>query len=148
MLTMSLKPSPACYAIIKEFEAFRPTAYKPTPRDVWTCGWGHTHGVTQHSTCTQAQAQDWLEDDMAEAVHLVNFMVRFPLLQHQFDACVSLCFNVEAAFGRHSSLLQALNAGHTAEAQAHFADWCRQGHKVLPGLVRRRAAEAHLFATP
>jgi lysozyme len=142
-----MEPSKDCYNLIKSFEAFRPTAYLPTPHDVWTIGWGHTHAVHEGMTCTVDQGEEWLRADMLEAVHIVNVNVRVPLRQHQFDALVSLAFNVEAAVGRHSQLLQALNHGDYKAAQHHFADWCHQGKRKLAGLVTRRHAEAALFGS-
>ena len=49
-------PSPACETFIKGFETCRLSAFKPTPNDVWTIGWGRTTGVWAGMTEDQAQA--------------------------------------------------------------------------------------------
>lgn len=132
-------------AIIKQFEQFRPTAYLPTPRDVWTIGWGHTAGVEQGDTCTQNQAQEWLLEDTYSAAHNVAAMAAVPLAQNQFDALVSLVFNIGAHNFDGSTLLRKLNAGDYAGAADQFTVWNKQAGRVLPGLVMRRAEERALF---
>lgn len=139
--------SPAGRTFIESWETFRPTAYKPTPNDVWTIGYGSTHGVKQGDTCTLAQADAYLDQDLVEAEHLVDHAVLVPLSQNEYDACVSLCFNIEEPFTQRPAthFLSALNAGNRALAADQFLVWDHQGGKVLPGLLRRRQAERDLF---
>lgn len=132
-------------ALIKSYEKFRPTAYLPTPRDVWTIGWGHTRGVKQGDTCTQPQAELWFLQDVAGAVAAVNGGVKIDVSQNQFDALVSLAFNIGGFAFTGSTLLRKLNATDIPGAAAQFAVWNKQAGRVLPGLVARRAAEAALF---
>lgn len=140
-----MTPSNNCYAIIKQFERFRPTAYKPTKNDVWTCGWGHTHGVEATTTCTTSQAQEWLVEDVAEAAHVVNADCKVPLTQNQFDALVSLAFNIEEAVSPSHTLMQKLNAKDYAGAADQFPRWDYQAGEELDGLKNRRAEERSLF---
>jgi lysozyme len=72
-------------------------------------------------------------------------MTKVPLKQHQFDALVSFAYNVGVGNLRSSTLLRKLNAGDYDGAALEFHRWNRSKGKVLPGLVRRRAAEALLF---
>jgi uncharacterized membrane protein len=94
---------------------------------------------------TQAQAEDYLREDVYWAEDAVRDLVKVALAQNEFDALVSLVFNIGAgAFGR-STLLRKLNDGDKAGAGAEFARWNQAAGKVLPGLVKRRADEAALF---
>jgi len=69
--------------------------------------------------------------------------VRVPINQNQFDALVSLTYNVGAK--GYSGLLAKLNAKDYAGAQAMFGEYVHAGGRVLQGLVNRRAKEADLF---
>ena len=64
---------------------------------------------------------------------------------HQFDALVSFAYNVGIGNLKSSTLLRKLNAGDYDGAALEFHRWKRSNGRVLPGLVRRRAAEALLF---
>lgn len=140
-------PSAWLYNFLKNYERYRPTAYKPTVNDKWTCGWGHTKGVTETTTCTQATAQEWLQDDVAEAVLEVCRLVNVTVNQNQFDALVSLTFN--AGPGALEKTLGALlNGGNYAGAAAQFKKWDFQAGKELPGLENRRVAEMNHFLAP
>lgn len=148
MVNMQL--SPAGEALIKGFEKFRPTAYKPTAKDVWTCGWGHTKGVTATTTCDYATAETWFKQDTADAVNNVNTHVTVPLTQNQFDALVSICFNVGDTAIDESTLMRKLNDSDYGGAANEFPKWRFQDHVPLKGLADRRAAEQAMFnkATP
>ena len=123
-------------------------AYMPTPNDVPTIGWGHTHTVKMGDVITEEKAQELFERDIAWAVAAVNREVNMGLTQNQFDALVSFVFNVgESAFGR-STLLRKLNAGDYEGAAREFPRWNKQAGIVLKGLTRRRAHEMELFLEP
>lgn len=142
----NLRLGAAGEALIKSYEQFRPTAYLPTPKDVWTIGWGHTHGVKQGDTCTQATAQMWLEQDVADAASTINRLVTTELTQNEFDALVSFTFNVGVGAFGGSTILKLLNEAKHAELVApQFLRWDKQAGRTLPGLTRRREAERALF---
>jgi len=140
-----MTPSPWLTTFLKSYERFRPTAYKPTVKDVWTAGYGHTHGVTEATTCSMATAIEWLQDDIAaRAVLPVCQHVSVPLTQNQFDALCSLVFNCGPDPLLHT-LGSMLNAGNYAGAAAQFPRWDRQAGAVLNGLLARRDAEMARF---
>ena len=140
-----MKLGSAGEALIKSFEQCRLEAYMPTPHDVPTIGWGKTRGVAMGDTCTQEQADAWFLEDVAWAEECVNKAVTALLSQQEFDACVSLCFNIGCtAFGK-STLVKLLNAGDYDGASDQFRRWDKQDGQVLAGLTKRRAAEAALF---
>ena len=147
-----MKTSPAGLALIKEFEGCRLTAYK-CPAGVLTIGYGHTSAagsppVTSGQRITQAEADAILIRDLAKYEAPVLRLVKVPMTQGQFDALVSLCYNIGAGNLAKSSVVRLLNAGDVRGATGAFAAWNKGGGKVLPGLVRRRKAEAALFAKP
>ena len=132
-------------ALVENSEGCRLTAYQDSV-GVWTIGWGHTGlDVTEGLTITKEQAEEFLRKDLAAAERAVNYYVVRTLTQHQFDALVDFVFNLGVGNFLHSSLLRFLNAGDLATADAEFIEWDKAGGKVLPGLTKRRAAEAALF---
>jgi lysozyme len=137
--------------LVKHFEGLYLTAYL-CPAKVWTIGYGHTgikHNdgtVKRGQKITKGEAEKLLAFDLqTKYAPDVRRMVKVPVNQSQFDALVSFHFNT-GALGR-STLLRLLNAGDVKGAGAQFARWTRGGGRVLPGLVRRRKAERHLFET-
>ncbi|MEY4429588.1 MAG: hypothetical protein RLZZ182_2277 [Pseudomonadota bacterium] len=117
----------------------------PTPNDVPTIGWGKTRAVAMGDTCTQEQADAWFLEDVAWAEDCVNRAVTAQLLQNEFDALVSLCFNIGCKAFSGSTLVKDLNNGNFDAASKQFSVWNKQAGQVLAGLTRRREAEAELF---
>jgi lysozyme len=111
----------------------------------YTIGYGRAHGVNPGDVCTQAQAEQWLMEDIQSAVDTVNRLVTFPITQAQFDSLVDFAFNAGSGNFAGSTLLKKVNAGDMTGAQAEFGKWIYGGGRVLAGLVRRRAAEAAMF---
>lgn len=131
--------------IIKKHEGLRLEAYLPTPNDVWTIGYGHTHTAKQGMKITEPQAEELLRRDIAWAENAVNKSAVVPLTQNQFDALVSFVFNVgEGAFGS-STLLRMLNAKDYEGAANQLLRWNKQKGRVLNGLTKRREEERKLF---
>lgn len=131
--------------LIKKWEKLRLVAYLPTPDDVWTIGWGHTLGVKKGDKITKDQAQEFFIQDKQWAEDAVNQRVKVPLTQEQFDALVSLVFNIGADSFRRSTLLKKLNRKDYQGAADQFNVWVKQKGKTLTGLVRRRAEERSYF---
>ena len=144
MPSNNLKASSACRALIREFEDCRLEAYR-CPAGIPTIGVGHTKGVRMGDRCTLQQADAWLTEDLHDAEAAVSMLVKKPLTQSQFDALVSFTFNLGASRLGESTLLILLNRGNYTGAAAQFQRWDKSKGVTLPGLVRRRAAEAALF---
>lgn len=136
--------SPAGLDLIKQFEGLKLNAYV-CPAGVLTIGYGTTAGVKPGQAITAARAEELLRADVAKFERGVADAVTVPLAQHQFDALVSLAYNIGLGAFRTSTLLRLLNKGEVASAAKQFDRWNRGGQKVLPGLTRRRAAERKLF---
>ncbi|MGZ3184404.1 MAG: lysozyme [Telluria sp.] len=144
----TMKPSPACRALVCASEQRHLTAYL-CPAGVPTIGWGHTKGVKLGETCSVQQADIWLSQDLEDAAASVASLVKVPLTQGQFDALCDFVFNLGTDRLRKSTLLQLLNGGRVFAAADQFRLWVHAKVKgqdvVLPGLVTRRAAEAAMF---
>ena len=136
---------PQGIALIQKHEQCRLRAYKPTPEDVWTCGWGSTKGVTEDTVWTQEEADAAFLRDIAWVEECVNKAVTAELLQNEFDALCSLCFNIGCGAFSGSTLVKLLNAGNFDAAAKEFRRWDKQAGNVLAGLTKRRAEEAKLF---
>ena len=138
--------SAAGIALIKRFEGCRLTAYKCSA-GVWTIGYGHTSGVHSGQVIKQAQADEFLRQDLEKFERYVNSTAYVPITaqlnDNQFAALVSFAFNC----GQGN--LKRLCAGrNTAQIAAAMPQYCKAAGRKLPGLVQRRAAEVALFNTP
>ena len=131
--------------LIMEFEGCRLAAYQ-CAAGVWTIGYGHTAGVHKGMTITQAQAEEYLKQDVAKFEKYVNNASYVPitaaLTQNQFDALVSFAYNCGA--GNVKKLCKGRTAAQIATAMLQY---CKANGKVLAGLKRRREAEQKLFNT-
>ena len=138
--------------LIKAYEKLKLVAYYATPdekaRGICTIGWGHIKGVKPGDVCTEEEAKAYLVEDCAEAEQAVYGLVRVPLNQNQYDALVSLVFNIGSGNFASSTLLRKLNQEDYAGAAAEFPRWNKQSGKVLNGLTKRRAIEQALFNKP
>ena len=143
-----MRPSPAAYDLIKEYEGLRLHAYQDSA-GVLTIGWGHTGDVRRGQSITVHQAEALLALDIGIAAFVVNRHVEAPLNQNMFDALVSFTFNLGEERLAQSTLLKKINLRDYHAAAAEFPKWVKatvRGKKItLPGLVRRRAAERSLF---
>lgn len=116
-----------------------------------TIGWGHTgKGVVPGLKITLAQAEAFFAADVAYAETFVDHCVAgHRTTQDQFDAMVSLAFNIGNSAFLGSTVLRKHLAGDYAGAEAAFASWNKgtvKGKKVvLSGLVTRRAGEAAIY---
>lgn len=140
--------SPEGQNFIKGFEGLRLTAYKPLRGDVWTIGYGYT-GPDVHEGLVWSKAQadiaftHRLNTEFEPAVNRVCNGV--PTTQGQFDAMVSLAYNIGAQgfsvsqvakFHRQSDYLLCAKA---FENYDHF-------HGVeLDALKNRRLREADVY---
>lgn len=118
------------------------------PAHVPTIGWGCTEGVKLGMVWTEAEAEAALRREIAKFENAVNTSVTVEINQNEFDAMVSLAYNIGAAGFKRSSVLRRLNKGDRSGAARAFHMWNRGGGRILAGLVSRRAREAALFLKP
>ena len=137
--------SPRGLDLIRRHEGCRLQAYR-CPAGILTIGIGHTGPeVTADMEIDEEEALALLASDVGGAEEAVMDHVHVGLNQNEFDALVSLAFNIGGGAFARSTLLRLLNAGEREAAGAEFARWTRAGPHVLPGLVARRAEERALF---
>ena len=143
-------------AMIQAFEGFSAYAYRDSA-GVWTIGYGHT-GPDVHDglMIDKGVAEALLSEDIRKAEALVNSEMTLGILwdkkqQERFDALVSLAFNIPSAFNKRTGLRAAIDDGAPDKVPAQIRRWVYatvNGKKTkLPGLVKRREAEARLFET-
>ena len=139
-----MKTSPKGIALIKEFEGLRLKAYK-CPGGVWTIGYGHTTGVKPGMVITEAQAEEFLKEDLVSCENAVNNQ-KLSINQNQFDALVSFIYNIGTGNFSRSTLLRKVKA-HPQDNSImdEFLKWVYSKGRVLPGLQRRRLAEMKLY---
>ena len=133
--------------LIKQFEGYSSKAY-PDPATggaPWTIGYGTTNGVKPGMVITAEKAEKMLRDDVAKFESGVSSLVTAPTTQGQFDAMVSLAYNIGlGGFGK-STLLKKHNARCYTCAADQFRVWNRANGKVMNGLTKRRAAERQVY---
>lgn len=135
------------YDFIKRWEGERLEAYQDTG-GVWTIGYGHTVGVKRGDVITLGQARALLDQDLTIYEDAVNRGCTIPINQNQYDAFVSLCYNIGVTGFLTSTALKRFNAGDFDGAAIAITWWNKDNGVVIPGLVNRRKAEKALFLTP
>ena len=147
--------------LIKKYEGCRLEAYL-CPSNIWTIGYGHTGAdVFKGRKITQEIAESLLKNDLTVHCNNVSKLVTVPLKQNQFDALVSLEYNIGYGNFKSSSILRLLNQKKYKEAGGRFivinqnaktpeekyrGSWVfNNKKKVLNGLVTRRREEQKLF---
>jgi len=116
----------------------------------WTIGYGHKvkPGEDFSQGITADQAGGLLQADVQTAVNAVNSALRFPTsTQGQFDAMVSLAYNIGGRAFADSTLVQRWNGAGVVEQPDLFTRWSRTGGAFSPGLSARREEEYALFNT-
>lgn len=144
-----MKTSQSGISLIKGFEGKRLNAYYDGV-GVCTIGFGtikYPNGVRvkKGDTCTEAQAESYLKNDLVKFENAINRLVKVPLNQNQFDALSSFTYNLGETNLSSSTLLKKLNAKDYAGTADQFPRWNKAGGKVMNGLTRRREAERILF---
>lgn len=132
---------------IRKFEGLRLSAYK-CAAGVWTIGYGHTgNDVKRGMVINRFQAEDYLKKDIARHEAAVGRI--FPdveLMQGQFDALVSFCFNLGEGNLQSSTLAKKIKANAADPSiPREFSRWVYAKGVKLPGLVKRRQVEAKFW---
>ena len=134
--------------IIKTYEGFSPRAIKLAGEDEYTIGYGH-YGSDVHAgdTITEAETTELLERDLKVFESAVKNAVKVNITQSQFDALVSLSYNIGTGAFADSDTVKALNEGKVGHAAVDIPSWrCGMDYQILPGLEKRRQTELEFFA--
>ena len=150
-----MKTSTAGRQAIARHEGNKLKAY-PDPAtggEPFTIGVGHTSAagppkVTKGMTITAAESDAILTRDLATFERAVEKAVKVPVTQAQFDAMVSLAFNIGGSAFAKSTLVKKLNAGDVTGAANAFLSWNKARVKgvlrPVQGLTSRRQRERAL----
>ena len=145
-----MKTSDNGIALIKEFEGFVAEPYLDAA-GVPTIGYGNTFYANgqpvlmKDEAITEKQAETLMLNVLAKFESGVSELVHIPLNQNQFDALVSLAYNIGLSAFKNSTLLERLNAGLYKDAAEQFLRWVYADKVVLKGLQTRRQKEKTLF---
>ncbi len=135
--------------LIKHFEGLRLESYQDIA-GIWTIGYGHTGPEVQAGqVISESEAEDLLRQDLSRFEDGVSRSVKVDIDQNQFDALVSLSYNIGLAAFKGSTALRLLNSGDYLGAAEAITWWNKATvngvKREVLGLTRRRAAEAALF---
>jgi len=133
--------------IIKKFEGFSLKAYLCSSNN-WTIGYGHTGpDIKENSIISIEEANAFLLEDIKDFELNIKDCIKstIQLNQNQFDALVSLSFNIGKTAFKNSTLIKQLNKGEINKAANHFLDWVKIDGKTSKGLTKRRLEERTLF---
>src|SRR5262245_17737429 len=123
-MTGRLRTSRAGLELIKSFEGFRESAVR-LPDGRWMIGHGHVRTAREGLTISDKDAEDLLVYDLRAIEDAIHSAVYAPLNQPQFDALVSLVFNISPAQFRDSDVLRHVNSGDFLSAANAFDVWRR-----------------------
>lgn len=138
--------------ITKHFESCLLTSYQKK-NDVPTIGWGSTYykngnRVKLGDTITQTEADDLLMFIMNQTASTVKTLVKSNVSDNMFSALVDFAYNLGTDKLRKSTLLKKVNTNPLdVSIRDEFMKWVYQAGIILPGLVKRRKADADLYFT-
>ena len=134
--------------LVREFEGFSATPYL-CPAGVPTIGYGATRyadGV-RVSLADRPISRDTAEALMLSLLPVPAVIQLCPGIDNEgrLAALVDFAYNLGIGNLRASALCRRVNAGEWDLVPGELMRWVRAGGRVLPGLVRRRAAESALI---
>ncbi|RXJ79808.1 muraminidase [Aliarcobacter skirrowii] len=144
-----MKVSSKGIELIKEFEGFSSSAYLCSAGK-WTIGYGNTFWedktpVKKGDEISKTKATELITKIANEFARDVATLIQIDVTQNQFDALVSLAYNIGLGAFKSSTLLNQLNKGNFIGAGQEFLRWNKSNGKPLLGLTRRREREKLLF---
>jgi lysozyme len=139
------------YRLICMFEGFSAKPYLCSAK-VPTIGYGNCYYLNGKKVTlldkpiTELEAFEMFKTIADKFADKVSKLVTTPVDQNQFNALVSLAYNIGPANFQKSTLLKKVNFNHNDPSiRAEFLKWNKAGGQVLKGLTIRRTAEADLY---
>ena len=144
-----MKISESGINLLKHFESYQMKAYT-CPAGVWTIGWGFTRvngrKVKKGDIMTLEAANLELVKQLRTYENVVRKAIMIKKInQYQYDALVSLCFNIGGSSFRKSSIVKLVNSRNFIGACKIFNLWSKAAGQRSKGLLRRRISERNLF---
>jgi lysozyme len=141
MVVAALSLSAAAFGSLVIHEGFSPVAYHPVKGDVPTIGFGTTQGVRMGDTITAPHAVLRALQDVQKFEGALKQCVKVPLAQHEYDAYISLSYNIGSTAFCGSTLVRLLNQGDYRAACDQILRWDKFKGQPLRGLTLRRQDE-------
>ena len=140
--------TPTGINLIKQLEGFSDTVYT-CPAGFTTIGYGHVVQADEdfNGGITTATAETLLRQDITAAEAAVLRLIHIPLTDGQFDALVSFTYNLGQGALQRSTLRRKVNRNEHQAVPAEFMRWVWADGCKLPGLIKRRYAEAKLYTS-
>jgi lysozyme len=136
----ALSLSAAALVGIATFEGYSGSAYRDIV-GIWTIGFGTTAGVKSGDKTDPVRALQRKLSDVQKFEGAIKECVRVPLHQHEYDAYLSLAYNIGTGAFCKSTLVKKLNALDYEGACREILKWNRAGGDVIRGLAIRRESE-------
>jgi lysozyme len=143
----SLALSAVALVGIAVHEGYEGNAYQDIV-GIWTIGFGTTEGVRPNQSITPVAALQRKLTDVQKFEGALKQCVTVPLSQNEYDAYISLAYNIGSGAFCNSTLVRLLNQGQYDMACQQILRWNRAGGQVVQGLVNRRQAEYKLCIQP
>lgn len=135
----------AAIDMIKRFEGLRTARYDDIDGN-GTIGYGHLCKPAEYlNIITEDTANNLLNNDSLLAAAAVIRFTSVPLTNNQYAALIDFVFNMGAGSYQRSTLRQKINRREFNEIPKELNKWVYGNGRKIPGLVRRRKAEASLF---
>lgn len=138
------------YKLIQKFEGCKLNAYQDSV-GIWTIGYGnitYENGtkVKKGDKITQQRAEELFRYFADRFASQIETKITVPVTQHQFNAVVSLAYNIGVSAFSKSTMLKKINVCSSDKTITNeFMKWVNGGGKKIQGLVNRRAEEAKLY---
>ena len=145
-----MQPSQEIIDFIKRKEGFKANAYRPLPTDRPTIGYGSTYyyngSVVQlGDTITEYVASQLLANKLDTFAEEISKFTNGKCTQQQFDAVLSLCYNVGVSAIQNSTTGIMFKNGE--DISDRFVMWNKSGGQEIPGLTARRLEEKQIYIT-
>ena len=125
---------------IAGWEGYSGSAYQDIV-GIWTIGFGTTSGVAKGQNIDPVKALQRKLSDVQKFEGAIKQCVKVPLHQYEYDAYLSLAYNIGPTAFCNSTLVRRLNEGQYDLACREILRWDKAGGKVVRGLTNRREAE-------
>lgn len=137
----ALSLSAAGLVSLLQSEGYTSRAVIPIKGDVPTIGFGTTDGVKMGDTITPQAAVSRALSDVSKFEGAIKRCVKVPLTQGEYDAYLSLSYNIGSGAFCGSTLVRKLNSGDYAGACEQVLVWDKAGGRRVQGLTARRNRE-------
>lgn len=136
--------------LVSQFEGLSLVPYQDQG-GVWTYGYGATIDLNGNPVTSRTQpislntAEVLLGLQLKQYADAVNESIKVTLNQNQFDACVSLCYNIGIGGFESSTVCREINENNFPGAAQAFIMWDEVSGEVNDSLLNRRKKEMALF---